>query len=136
MQDPKSAALIFESGRVVITILHRPEDTPAAVINLLNNLKEAGIACRDKPEVAIINIVCSSDPGYPLNLARIMVALMNHERVGYEPEVIPGLVCRISDTKIVSLLFSSGTIVTKGGKNREDVKSGQIILREKLSGVT
>jgi transcription initiation factor TFIID TATA-box-binding protein len=64
MQDPKSAALVFESGRVVFTGLHRHEDTPAALQNLLNNLKEAGITCLDKPEVAITNIVCSCDLGY------------------------------------------------------------------------
>ena len=135
MQDPKSAALIFESGRVVITGLHRPEDTPAALQNILNNLKKAGITCLDKPEVAITNIVCSCDLGYPLNLGRIMVALMDHERVEYEPEVFPGLVCRISDPKIVFLLFSSGKIIITGGKNMEHVKVGQRILREKLSAV-
>jgi len=60
---------------------------------------------------------------------------MDLESVGYEPEVFPGLVCRISDPTIVFLLFSSGKIIITGGKNMEDVKAGQTILQEKLSTV-
>ena len=74
MQDPKSAARSFESGRVVITGLHRPENTSVALHNLLNKLTEAGITCPDTPEVAITHMVCSCDRGHPLNLARITVA--------------------------------------------------------------
>jgi ElaB/YqjD/DUF883 family membrane-anchored ribosome-binding protein len=59
-----------------------------------------------------------------------MVALKDHERVEYEPEVFPALVCRISDPKIVFLFFSSGKIIITGGKNMEDIKAGQIILKE------
>jgi TATA-box binding protein (TBP) (component of TFIID and TFIIIB) len=62
MQYPESAALILESGRVVLTSLHRPEGTPAALQNLLNNLKKARTTCPDKPKVTTTNIVCSSDP--------------------------------------------------------------------------
>jgi len=135
MQNPKSAALIFASGRTVITGLRNPEDTTGALRNLLDRLRSAGITCRDKPQITITNIVCSSDLGYPLNLARIMVALMDHERVEYEPEVFPGLVCRISDPKIVFLLFSSGKTIITGGKTMEDVRAGYAILQDKLSAV-
>ncbi len=77
-------------------------------------------------------MVCSCDPGHPLNLSRIMVALMDHERVEYEPEVFPGLVCRISDPKRVFLLFSSGKNIITGEKNLENAKAGKTILQEKL----
>jgi transcription initiation factor TFIID TATA-box-binding protein len=136
MQNPKSAALIFASGRVVITGLCKPEETAGALQNLLDKLREAGITCLDEPKVAITNIVCSCDLGYPLNLNRIMVALMDHERVEYEPEVFPGLVCRIADPKIVFLLFSSGKVIITGGKKMEDVHRGRTILLEKISIVT
>lgn len=133
MLNPKSAALIFSSGKIVITGLRRPEDTAAALQNVLNPFKEAGITCLDKPKIAITNIVCSYDLGFPLNLVRITMALMDHERVEYEPEAFPGLVCRISDPKIVFLLFSSGKIIITGGKTMDDVKAGLEILMEKLS---
>jgi transcription initiation factor TFIID TATA-box-binding protein len=135
MENPKSAALIFASGRTVITGLRRPEDTKPALQNLLDSLKAAGITCLEKPQIAITNIVCSYNFGYPLNLGRIMVALMDYERGEYEPEVFPGLVCRITDPKMVFLLFSSGKIIITGGKNMEDVIAGHTILREKISVV-
>ena len=97
------------------------------------HFKEAGITCLDKPKVAITNIVCSYDRGFPLNLVRITMAFMDHEMVEYEPEAFPGLVCRIRDPKIVFLLFSSGKIIITGGKTMDDVKAGLDILKGKLS---
>ncbi len=132
MQNPKSAALIFSSGRIVITGVRRSEDVAVALQNLLNILKEAGITCLDTPHVAVNNMVCSYDLGFPLNLDRITMALMDHEYVEYEPEAFPGLVCRISHPKIVFLLFSSGKIIITGGKIIDDVKTGLNILMEKL----
>jgi transcription initiation factor TFIID TATA-box-binding protein len=133
MQNPKSAALIFASGRIVITGLIILEDIPTALQNLLNILKHAKIACRDKPQVGVKNIVCSYNLGSPCNLTRIMIELMDTENIEYEPEVFPGLVCRISDPKIVFLLFSSGKTIITGGTNMDDVTKGVEILKKKLS---
>jgi len=133
MYNPKSAALIFSSGRIVLTGLRNPEDLAVVVQNLQNKLKEAGITCLDNPQVAVTNMVCSYNLGYTLNLVRVVVTLMDNEDIEYEPEVFPGLVCRISDPKIVFLLFSSGKIIITGGKNMEDVKKGLNILKEKIS---
>jgi len=132
MQNPKSVALIFASGRIVITGLVTPEDIPGALQNLLNQLKSAGTACLDKPQVAVKNMVCSYNLGTPCNLNRIMIELMDSEHVEYEPEVFPGLVCRISDPKVVFLLFASGKIIITGGTNIDDVKKGVEILKKKL----
>jgi transcription initiation factor TFIID TATA-box-binding protein len=133
MQNPKSAALIFASGRIVITGLIKPEEIPSALQNLLNKLKKVKITCRDKPQVAVKNIVCSYNLGNPCNLTRIMIELMDTENIEYEPEVFPGLVCRISDPKIVFLLFSSGKTIITGGTNMDDVTKGVEILKKKLS---
>ena len=133
MQNPKSAALIFASGRIVITGLIIPGDIPTALQNLLNVLKTAKIACRDKPQVAVKNIVCSYNFGSPCSLNRIMIELMDTENIEYEPEVFPGLVCRISDPEIVFLLFSSGKIIITGGTNMDDITKGVAILKKKLS---
>ncbi len=100
---------------------------------LLNTLKSAQITCHDNPQVAVKNIVCSYNLGNPCNLNRIMVVLMDTENIEYEPEVFPGLVCRISDPKIVFLLFSSGKIIITVGTNMDDVEKGVEILKKKLS---
>lgn len=72
IQNPKSTALIFESGRIVITGVRRPEDMAVALQKLLNTLKNAKITCHDHPQVAVKNIVCSYNLGNP-NLNRIMI---------------------------------------------------------------
>ncbi|MFA4876820.1 MAG: TATA-box-binding protein [Methanoregula sp.] len=133
MQSPKSAALIFSSGRVVLTGIVQFDDIAVAAQNLLNILKTAGIPCVNKPHFTVKNIVCTYNLGFPLNLVRITMVLMDHERVEYEPEAFPGLVCRLSDPKIVFLLFSSGKIVITGGKTMDDVRTGLNTLMEKLS---
>lgn len=132
MQDPKSVALIFSSGKIVLTGLVRHEDIATALHNVVILLKKAGIPCRDDSSVSVKNIVCTYNLNKPCNLTKIMIALLDHERVEYEPECFPGLVCRISDPKIVFLIFSSGKIVITGGLNIEDVKRGLEVLREKL----
>jgi transcription initiation factor TFIID TATA-box-binding protein len=135
MPDPKCAALIFSSGKLVITGFHRPDDIPVALKNLQNILQAAGIICLEEPKVSVKNMVCSYTIGYPLNLVRIVSALMDHERVEYEPEAFPGLVCRIAEPKLVFLLFSSGKIIITGGMNMDDIRAGLSILMEKLSVV-
>jgi len=135
LQNPKSAALIFASGRVVLTGHHKPEDISVGLENLLQSLRMAGVSCRDNPLLRVTNIVCTYDLGFPLNLVRITMALMDTDQVEYEPEAFPGLVCRISDPKLVFLLFSSGKIVITGGTTIEDIKTGLNVLMEKLSVV-
>lgn len=135
MQNPKSAALIFASGRIVITGLVIPDDIPVALQNLLKNLKRAKIPCQDSPQVTVKNIVCSYNLGHPCSLNRIMIALMDSENIEYEPEVFPGLVCRITDPKVVFLLFSSGKTIITGGTNMKDVERGVEMLKKKLSVV-
>jgi transcription initiation factor TFIID TATA-box-binding protein len=67
-------------------------------------------------------MVCSYDTGLKINLTKVIVTF-NYEKIEYEPEQFPGLVYRISDPKIVVLIFSSGKIILTGGKTIVDVKS-------------
>lgn len=135
MENPKSVALVFASGKVVLTGMMRQDDIALALANLLDMLRHAGVSCMDTPRIAVKNIVCTYNLGYECNLVRIVAALMDREWVEYEPESFPGLVCRITDPKIVFLLFSSGKTVITGGTTMTDVRKGLEIFREKLSTV-
>ncbi|MGZ4904706.1 MAG: TATA-box-binding protein, partial [Halobacteriota archaeon] len=42
------------------------------------------------------------------------------ENVEYEPEQFPGLVYRMSDPKVVVLVFGSGKLVITGARKPED----------------
>lgn len=133
LQDPKSVALIFASGKIVLTGLVKQEDIGPAVENLVSMLRSAGVTCHDTPVIGVKNIVCTSFLGSECNLVRIVAALMDREWVEYEPESFPGMVCRITDPKVVFLLFSSGKTVITGGTNMADIAKGLGIFREKLS---
>jgi transcription initiation factor TFIID TATA-box-binding protein len=134
IKDPKIAVLVFASGKVVITGVKSHEDLARGLDILTNKMKEVGVICYDKPNVAVTNMVCSYDLGMKINLNKVVMAL-SFESIEYEPEQFPGLVYRIPDPKIVALLFSSGKIILTGGIIMEDVERGVTFLREKMNSV-
>jgi len=71
--------------------------------------------------VKVQNIVASADLGTDLNLNAIAVGL-GLENVEYEPEQFPGLVYRLTDPRVVVLIFGSGKMVVTGGKSPEDAQ--------------
>ena len=135
MKDPKLAVLIFSSGKVVMTGVKNHEDLARGLDILIQKLKEAGVTCREIPDVAVTNIVCSYDMGMKINLNKIVMSL-SFESIEYEPEQFPGLVYRIPDPKIVALLFSSGKIILTGGKVMEDAVRGVEFLEQKMNSIS
>ncbi len=119
LKDPKVAALVFSSGKVVCTGAKSPDDSQTAVDKVVKMLKKAGVKIPGKPKVRIENIVASAQLGTELNLDSIAFSLRNAE---YEPEQFPGLVYRIDEPKVAFLLFGSGKIVCTGGRSIDDVK--------------
>jgi transcription initiation factor TFIID TATA-box-binding protein len=134
IEDPKSASLIFSSGKVVLTGIRNKEALDTGLAIIVRSLKEAGVETYEKPRVVVTNIVCSYDIGKYINLNRVVITL-NLENIEYEPEQFPGLVYRIHDPKIVALLFSSGKIILTGGKTIEDIKRGLDLLEQKLESI-
>jgi transcription initiation factor TFIID TATA-box-binding protein len=121
MQDPKMAALIFGSGKVVLTGA-KSVDSLSKGLNILGGLlRKQGIDIPKKLEYKIQNIVTSADLATPINLNKIAVGF-NLDKIEYEPEQFPGLVYRLDDPKVVVLLFGSGKLIITGGKVPEDAK--------------
>ena len=119
-KDPKTAALIFRSGKIVCTGAKSVADVKRAIKNVVERLTEAGFEVNQKPEVVVQNIVATTDLKKVLNLNTIAISL-GLENVEYEPEQFPGLVYRIEEPKIVALLFGSGKVVCTGAKKKEDL---------------
>ena len=134
IKDPKIAALIFSTGKIVITGIRNNKALTDGLAIIMKSVKEAGVDTHKEPKVAITNMVCSYDLGKYINLNKVVVTL-NVENIEYEPEQFPGLVYRIKDPKIVVLIFSSGKIILTGGKNLEDVKKGLDVLEQKLESI-
>ncbi|HEX7574999.1 MAG TPA: TATA-box-binding protein [Candidatus Methanoperedens sp.] len=120
-KSPKTASLIFGSGKIVCTGAKSIADVDVGLSKVFEKLREMGTEIMDKPEIKIQNIVASADLGRVLNLNAIAIGL-GLENVEYEPEQFPGLVYRMSSPKVVMLLFGSGKIVITGGKKPEDAE--------------
>ncbi len=121
MQEPKIAALVFGSGKVVLTGAKSIDSLNQGLEILGRQLKSLGIEIPENLTYKIQNIVTSADLGSPINLNKIAVGF-NLERIEYEPEQFPGLVYRLEDPKVVVLLFGSGKLIITGGKKPEDAR--------------
>jgi transcription initiation factor TFIID TATA-box-binding protein len=121
MQDPKIAALVFGSGKVVLTGAKSIDSLSRGLEILGNQLRALDIDIPENLTYKIQNIVTSADLGSPINLNKIAVGF-NLEMIEYEPEQFPGLVYRLDEPKVVVLLFGSGKLIITGGKKPEDAK--------------
>jgi transcription initiation factor TFIID TATA-box-binding protein len=83
------------------------------------------------PVFEVQNIVASADLGQPVNLTSVVISL-GLERVEYEPEVFPGLVYRMTEPKVVILLFGSGRLVCTGARQPSDVEEAVEKITEEL----
>jgi len=129
LEEPKAAALLFGSGKIVCTGTQSPEQAKEATHKIIDELEEADVNITNKPEITVQNIVASSELDATLNLNRIAFELVGTE---YEPEQFPGLVYRLDEPQVVFLLFSSGRIVCTGGRTYDDVENGIEKLKENL----
>jgi transcription initiation factor TFIID TATA-box-binding protein len=120
IKDPKTATLIFRSGKIVCTGAKSAAAVKKAINIVVANLAAEGFEVMKDPEVTVQNMVATVDLKAKLNLTTIALSL-GMENVEYEPEQFPGLVYRIDDPKVVALLFSSGKVVCTGAKTREDI---------------
>ena len=131
IEKPKTALLLFRTGKVVCTGGKSLNDVRESVEIVAGKLHEAGMPVERHPEITVQNIVAVCDLGSELNLNNIAISLdLNME---YEPEQFPGLVLRLEDPKIVCLLFGSGKMVLTGAKNTEDLDRATESVREILS---
>ncbi len=131
LKEPKTATLLFRSGKVVCTGAKSLDDVHKAIRKVAKQIEGAGIKVNTKPDVTVQNIVASSDLETEINLNAIAISL-GLEKVEYEPEQFPGLVYRIDDPKVVVLLFGSGKLVCTGAKKPDDVKRAVEKITEEL----
>ena len=129
LKDPKAAALIFSSGKIVCTGARSISDVRRVVKKVADMIKAAKIGEPKKYSIQIENIVASVKLEYKLNLDKIAFELENSE---YAPEQFPGLVYRMKTPKVVFLLFSSGKVVCTGVRKVEDIESAVGAITKKL----
>ena len=118
LKKPKTATLIFETGKMVCTGAKSEKEAVQAVNKVTKELKARGISVSGKPVVIIQNIVASAELGGEIDLENVVYKL---KRVMYEPEQFPGAVFRMDEPKVVFLIFSAGKLVCVGAKKENEV---------------
>ena len=89
LKDPKTAALIFSSGKLVCTGAKSVDDSKLAIKKTVDKMRTIDTEIPEEYEITIQNIVASANLKSTLNLEAVALELENTE---YEPEQFPGLV--------------------------------------------
>ncbi|KAJ7221725.1 TBP-domain-containing protein [Mycena pura] len=135
IRDPKTTALIFASGKMVVTGAKSEDDSRLASRKYARIVQKLGFDAKFS-EFKIQNIVGSCDVKFPIRLEGL--AYSHGQFSSYEPEVatrfmlllffwltfyklFPGLIYRMIKPKVVLLIFVSGKIVLTGAKVREEI---------------
>jgi transcription initiation factor TFIID TATA-box-binding protein len=118
LKRPKTATLIFNSGKMVCTGAKSEKESRRAVMTVVRELKKSGIIIISKPDLKVVNIVASAGLGGKIDLEKAVFTL---GKTMYEPEQFPGLIYRMDEPRVVILLFASGKLVCTGAKKEQDV---------------
>jgi transcription initiation factor TFIID TATA-box-binding protein len=131
VKDPKTAALIFSSGKIVCTGARSPEFARTAVNKVVEDMRALNIDLPTEYHTGVENIVASTqiEAKDKLNLEHIAYNLENAE---YEPEQFPGLVYRISDPRVAFLLFGTGKIICTGARKEEEIHAALAKFKKNL----
>ena len=149
IRDPKTTALIFASGKMVVTGAKSEDDSRLASRKYARIIQKLGFNAKFT-DFKIQNIVVcivvarvnlhltntfqgSCDIKFPIRLEGL--ASRHHMFSSYEPELFPGLIYRMIKPKIVLLIFVSGKIVLTGAKVREEIYQAFEMIYPVLQGL-
>jgi transcription initiation factor TFIID TATA-box-binding protein len=131
IREPKTTALIFASGKMVVTGAKSEDDSKLASRKYARIIQKLGFNAKFT-DFKIQNIVGSCDIKFPIRLEGL--ASRHHNFSSYEPELFPGLIYRMIKPKIVLLIFVSGKIVLTGAKVREEIYQAFEMIYPVLKG--
>lgn len=117
--EPRTAALIFRSGKIVVTGARSEAAAHLASRKYARLIQKLGFDVRFI-DFKIQNMVASCDVKFPIQIEKLYS--LHLQFCSYEPELFPGLIYRMVKPRLVLLIFVSGKIVLTGGKSRNDLK--------------
>lgn len=122
IRHPKTTALIFRSGKMVCTGAKSEQDSKKASGQYAKQLKKIGNKDVRLTNFVIQNIVASHDVKFQIKLESLLNKSQQQAAdVRYDPEVFPGLIFKMTNPKVVLLIFASGKIVLTGAKHRQEI---------------
>ncbi|MCW3976868.1 MAG: TATA-box-binding protein [Candidatus Bathyarchaeota archaeon] len=145
LKRPKTAILIFGSGKMVCTGAKNVKEAIRAVRKAARELRKGGIRISNMPEIQVTNIVATANLGGYIDLDEL-ASKGSGGRILYEPEQFPAVTYRWENPKVVFLVFSTGKIVCTGAKKEAEIPEAVerfqsmleqegFLVKEKLEGV-
>ncbi|CAI5717723.1 unnamed protein product [Hyaloperonospora brassicae] len=114
LRDPKTTALIFGSGKVVITGGTSEGSCRLAARKFTRVIQKLNFPAKFT-EFKVRNVMGTCDVRFPIRLEGL---LNDHARFSsYEPELFPGLIYKLVEPKLTLLIFVSGKIVLCGARD-------------------
>ena len=131
IKEPKTAALIFNSGVIIVLGARDKENSKKAAKIFAKNIKQLGYDVKFK-NFKIVNIVATCDLKFPIKLTKLSLELnaklsnnpinnSDKKQCFYEPDTFPGLIYHMRNPQLTILAFKSGKINFVGAKNRNDI---------------
>ena len=131
LQQPKTTALIFGSGRIVCTGSSSEESAVEAIHQYYRMIKAVAPTAMCV-NIRIQNIVSTASLHRSVDIEEMYKRFQISST--YDPELFPGIRIVIEPTHenatLRALLFSSGNCVITGAKNRNEIASGWTQIQE------
>ncbi|XP_014274368.1 uncharacterized protein [Halyomorpha halys] len=118
---PRSTALIFSSGKIVVTGVKHEQHSVLAARKYARILQKLNFPVKFK-DFKIHNMVATCDLRFPLRLENLHQ--IHGQFSSYEPELFPALIYRMIKPRIVILIFVNGKLVITGAKSRGEIYEG------------
>ena len=132
VKEPKAAALIFSSGKIVCTGTKSIEDARVAVANVVKKIMSVGVPVPDHYDVHIENIVAATKTDSKLNLREISFSLESAE---YDQDKFNGMIYRLKEPRVDLVLFHNGKIICTGATKINDIYTAINKLKSRLESV-
>lgn len=129
IREPRTTALVFKSGKMIVTGAKTEQDSRLAARIYTTIIQKVGFPAEFR-DFKIQNMTATCDVGFPIRLEGLLYA--HASNATYEPELFPGLVYRMADPKVVLLIFVSGKIVVTGAKSDVAIQSAFVNILEPL----
>ena len=120
IRKPKTTALVFSSGKMVVTGARSPEEAKVAARKFAWIVRKVGFDKVKFRGFQLQNMLGTVDVGFPIRLEGL--SLHHVAYCSYEPEIFAGLIYKMLSPKICLLIFVSGKVVLTGGKSREQLE--------------
>ena len=119
LREPKTTALIFGTGKIVVTGARNPDMSKRAAKKYVQVVNKVGFNAQFK-DFKVQNVVASCDVKFPIRLEGLSIG-EHSDFSTYEPELFPGLIYRMMTPKVVLLIFVSGKVVLTGAKTPSQI---------------